>query len=626
MSERASLAWRRLSVAAALAAALTALAVNAGHYYPFISDDSFISLRYAERLLAGDGLTWTDGPPVEGYSNLLWTLLCAAVGAFGVELVLASRVLGFLGMGAAVVAILWAVRPRRPGEAGAALVGMLGLAASGAAGAWVVGGLEQPLVAGLLAWALAVCGPLLEMERPSRRQIVLPGALLALLTLSRADGAVLVAAVCAGVVVMHQLRLSGWWRGSLLAALPAAAFLGQLAFRVLYYDAWIPNTALVKVAFTVERLRGGGGYVLAAAWGAALIIVVAAVPLVAGAGRRGPRWRHAALAWIVAVGWAAYVVFIGGDIFPAHRHWLPSLVALCMAAGLGLCVFLERWPRLEWIAVGVGLAAVALFALRQPADRENRRAVTERWEYNGEAVGRLLHRAFGDREPLLAAATVGSLCYYAKLPSLDMLGLNDRTIASRRPEDFGTGLIGHELGDGVYAMSRRPDLVVFCGPTGRQKPCSRGEKEMVAQPEFRREYQLVHFRATDPVDVTARVWVRRFGKIGVEAGDDRIVVPGFLLSGYRANRADVDRAGRMGLRVPEGVEASSAVGVGGGRWRVVVDADVVPVKTWVRVGGERVEGAGGEVGFEAGGEEEVRVGVKAGGKMHLRGVSIVRDR
>ena len=60
---------------AAILLSLGSLGAFCRHYYPFLSDDALISLRYASRLLQGKGLTWTDGPPVEGYSNLLWTLL-----------------------------------------------------------------------------------------------------------------------------------------------------------------------------------------------------------------------------------------------------------------------------------------------------------------------------------------------------------------------------------------------------------------------------------------------------------------------------------------------------------------------------------------------------------------------
>ena len=57
--------------------ALAIAAVQAAWPWPFFSDDAFVSLRYAERLLHGDGLTWTDGERVEGYSNLLWVLACS---------------------------------------------------------------------------------------------------------------------------------------------------------------------------------------------------------------------------------------------------------------------------------------------------------------------------------------------------------------------------------------------------------------------------------------------------------------------------------------------------------------------------------------------------------------------
>ncbi|MGB5702608.1 MAG: hypothetical protein WBM48_07315, partial [Polyangiales bacterium] len=68
---RARLNW--IAIAVGLAATLT-LFVHARSYPPLTFDDAFISLRYAQRLLEGHGLTWTDGPPVEGYSNLLWVL------------------------------------------------------------------------------------------------------------------------------------------------------------------------------------------------------------------------------------------------------------------------------------------------------------------------------------------------------------------------------------------------------------------------------------------------------------------------------------------------------------------------------------------------------------------------
>ncbi|MFN9706963.1 MAG: hypothetical protein ACK595_19380, partial [Planctomycetota bacterium] len=100
-----------LSLLAALPA-LAQLTAQCARLPHFVSDDAFISLRYAERLLAGDGLTWTDGERVEGYSNLLWVLAVAALHGvlhdglgLGVDLVAAARLLGY-GCGAAALGAL----------------------------------------------------------------------------------------------------------------------------------------------------------------------------------------------------------------------------------------------------------------------------------------------------------------------------------------------------------------------------------------------------------------------------------------------------------------------------------------------------------------------------------------
>jgi len=59
--------------------ARTAFIVN-GRYYFTLFDDAMISMRYARNLAEGHGLVWNAGQaPVEGYTNLLWTLWMAIV-------------------------------------------------------------------------------------------------------------------------------------------------------------------------------------------------------------------------------------------------------------------------------------------------------------------------------------------------------------------------------------------------------------------------------------------------------------------------------------------------------------------------------------------------------------------
>lgn len=45
----------------------------------FLTDDAFISFRYARNLVEGHGLVYDLGEYVEGYSNFLWVLELAAL-------------------------------------------------------------------------------------------------------------------------------------------------------------------------------------------------------------------------------------------------------------------------------------------------------------------------------------------------------------------------------------------------------------------------------------------------------------------------------------------------------------------------------------------------------------------
>ncbi len=77
-------------------------------------DDAYISFRYAENLVDGHGLVYNVGERVEGFTNLLWTLVLAAAYAAGGSTLLASKVLGVLGAtGAIVLAFAFATRMYR---------------------------------------------------------------------------------------------------------------------------------------------------------------------------------------------------------------------------------------------------------------------------------------------------------------------------------------------------------------------------------------------------------------------------------------------------------------------------------------------------------------------------------
>jgi len=589
--------WKNPSSFPAIAVgviALSALGLHAWSFLPFMPDDAFISLRYARRLLSGHGLTWTDGPPVEGYSNLLWILLCAGVGLAGVDLITAARALGFVGMGSAVCALVWMHRPRHAADALPALAGSLAVGLCGPIAAWTIGGMEQPLLAGLLAWAIILSLPLLERDDLSFGRVLLPGLLLGLTCITRPDGVVFAATLCAAMLLAkgtggRSLRLA-----AILALLPVACCLGQLVFRRAYYGEWWPNTAYVKFSPSPNRLSEGLSYLRGGAYTLGPLILLAATGVAAGAS--GSFYRKRALLLVAPIcGWAVYLAVIGGDIFNARRHLVPVIVLLAMLAAQGLhWLRASAGPRERF---GVWLGTVFLLGLlgyTQSNDMENREARAERWEWDGEVAGKLFKNAFGGQQALLAVDSAGCLPYWSELPAIDMLGLNDRHIARHRPLDFGEGYLGHELGDGAYLLARSPDLVVFCGPGGpkdRTEACYRSGREMHGTPEFHRRYTPVVLEGTDPHLFRVFVWVlRESRKIGIQRWPARIAVPGFLLNGNDLSIAGLDSQGRLGMRctprVPAGLKNFA---LPPGRWDAAVAAPEGRVRIAVkRAGDERV--------------------------------------
>ncbi len=71
-----------------------------GDVYFSLFDDAMISMRYARNLAAGDGFVWNAGePPVEGYTNLLWTLWMVVTHSVGVPESKTSLVVMLTGVG-----------------------------------------------------------------------------------------------------------------------------------------------------------------------------------------------------------------------------------------------------------------------------------------------------------------------------------------------------------------------------------------------------------------------------------------------------------------------------------------------------------------------------------------------
>jgi len=549
---------------------------------PFLTDDTFISLRYAARLLDDKGLTWTDGEAVEGYSNLLWVILMAVAGLVGLPMHHAAVGLGLICAAALIIVVQRALRPAGPW---AELGGVVALGLSAPLGAWAQAGLEAPLFALLVGGAAAGLLPVVAEGAPRLRALPLdalqtPALLLCAAVLTRPDAPVAVAGLAAGLWLAGGQDLRAARLAAVISVPPALTFGAQTLFRWVTYGELVPNTAHAKLggpALDVAEagLRylwpylAAGGYL----WLAGLVGAAFAPPALRGALR---------LLLPLCGLWLVWVVRAGGDHFPAWRVVLVLEPALALLVGAATAALAQRLPGALGGRAGPAqlLCALSLGLLGLWHERAQERAAAiglvrfgDDWAQRIEPVGKLLKVAFGPHQPLLATCAAGALPYWSELPALDPLGLTNAHIARQRLRPNQQGMHGHEAGDTAYVVAQRPDIFLFCAPRGGAEACLPQEEELLAHPAVQADYVVRWVEGHDPMPSrSGPLFSLTSERIGIQRSEAEVLLPGWLFADDPAHPARLDAAGRLVLRREAGAVALlDKLPVRGPRWRATVE-------------------------------------------------------
>ncbi|MCY3968400.1 MAG: hypothetical protein OXG74_00575 [Acidobacteria bacterium] len=350
----------RLILAASLLT-LGALLIHAREYQ-FLTDDAYISFRYARNLADGHGLVFNPGfERVEGYTNLLWVLILAAGALAGIAPEAASIALGY-----GLTILLWLLvcrfayseaRPRDPPWIW--LLAPVMLAATRSVAVWSTSGLETRL------FEVLILGALLRLSVEIRGAAAAPATrasttdaaggrvahrpwaslLFALATLTRPDGALIAGCSLSMAWIWLAFRrrrqqlypeclridLRRAAQDAFVYAVPVGASVG---FRLAYYGEWLPNTYYAKV---------GGLSWWSMGWDYAQSFVIEYAMwlwlplLVAGCWRsfrcRRERGVIPLLFASAAVPHAVYYVSIGGDHFEYRPFDLYFPLAFLVMAG-----------------------------------------------------------------------------------------------------------------------------------------------------------------------------------------------------------------------------------------------------------------------------------------------------
>jgi arabinofuranosyltransferase len=332
----------------------------------FVTDDAWISVRYAENLGNGDGFGWNPGgPPSEGFSNPLLVVVEAVAHAAGWSAPGAARLLGVAG-GVGCVVLVYVAGRSVVGENAARIASLL-IACCAPFAMWAVGGLETLLV------ALALTAGTLEVARRDGGRVLRAAAAFAVLPWLRPEGLAVVAAVVAvgegPGLLRAATRRASLRRAMLLGGIPLLSQVVLEALRWGIYGHLLPNSVLYKSG------AGDGLTVLDKFLDQALLpTVVAVVGSVLVTGR----------ARLLAVPPVVYALGSIGTLDSANgfsRFFMPVWPLVALLAAVTVAYLATALVARVGAVAGVALAAAAglVVLLLPPGDVESVQASQQRY-------------------------------------------------------------------------------------------------------------------------------------------------------------------------------------------------------------------------------------------------------
>jgi arabinofuranosyltransferase len=442
------------SLAFGAAAAVFAFLI---HRFWFVTDDAFISFRYAANWADGLGLRYNLGtdPPVEGFSNFLWTALMAGIRLLGGRMALLAPWISCL-LGFCLLLLTFRFLLKRIGRG--ALPGLFFLALFPPLALWSTGGLETMLFALLLF-------VLFERLLGDRKRAhgLSAGLAAALLVLTRPEGAIWALALCGMLALARIARGEKVFDRDLcvtLALFLAVAAAGLWA-RFETFEKLLPNTAYAKVGISGPTLCRGLFYFLD--FGLTFFtpaLLIATLPFVIGK-RTDPSTRAAARSAAVIIGgFAAYTISAGGDFMAMGRFLAPAapFFAILFAALwqrivgraspphtipvllFSGCLVIQVLPAFDCDLLPRSVHEALHFRLRNKGEIRSefgQWSYMERNSHNWEATGRRL-KSYASEGDSIVCPNIGAIGYFSGLFIYDTCGLIDPEVASRVPSPDGS--------------------------------------------------------------------------------------------------------------------------------------------------------------------------------------------
>jgi hypothetical protein len=309
-------------------------------------------------------------------------------------------------------------------------------------------------------------------------------------------------------------------------------YLPYFIWRYSYYGYLFPCTFYVKGGTNIFKLLFGTRYLyhFLMSYGFPLLIILFIK------NKKNFIKQNLYLITLLSV-FGGYVLFVGGDHMPGFRFFVPTLPLFYLFIHTVFSEVSFRQNRRVHMFVLIIIVSTNFFvsfisiprgisqtreAMKHSYKYRNCFSIPDHAAYVGKHVG-LYIKDNWPAKATIALNVVGAIPYFSGLRSIDMLGLNDYTIAQREisydysllPHNVSefTSLLtvggrkdlvhkltqqyllwqlipGHGKGDGQYILSRKPDFIIIGFAHGADKPSFLGDKEILSSPDFYSSYIL----------------------------------------------------------------------------------------------------------------------------------------
>lgn len=451
----------------------TAFSIMGETYFTLI-DDAMISMRYAKNFSNGLGLVWNAGkPPVEGFTNLGWTLFMALLHTVSIPeskislLVMITSAFLLLGNAYLSFRISKIIEPQL-GKA--PIIAATITAFYYPLVFWSLRGMEVG-IATFLIYMLVMLA--INPSKPiNTKRALFLGLIMLLAIFVRFDIVLQVTLVLGYILYEYIKRKARFTSISLILFFYLAGIIGVSSFQYRYFGSVFPNTYYLKVVGTSLHERLIVGIQVFVEYATRDFLTPFFVIIAGFIFFRALREKKPFLLLALFIIQCCYSIYVGGDyaeplnspqVEAANRFITQGMPSVIILFSIIVDRFLQilsaknNLKRSTMLTVGISLATIIIMS----------GANWFKWTiHNAPLLDSDIWRArlgihirdYTDENTVIAVHAAGQIPYYSNRQTIDLLGKSDPVVAMGQPATSFRP--GHNKWNYEYSiMELQPDLI-----------------------------------------------------------------------------------------------------------------------------------------------------------------------